>query len=176
MPWKNFGKSLQKCWPAKYRSYIMKFHILAIGNRMPAWINQGFQTYQKRFPKESPLILSEINASQQTNLSKAEIKKREATSLNKHIKSNQYIIALDSGGKMVTTEQLVTKLECWQMLGKDLCFIIGGAEGLTDETRKRANEILSLSALTFPHPLVRIMLAEQLYRAKSILQSHPYHR
>jgi len=101
---------------------------------------------------------------------------READSLLDAIPDKAHVIALDNRGKSWSTEQVATQLASWQELGKSLVFLIGGADGLHPRCRDRADQMWSLSQLTFPHPLVRVVLVEQLYRAQSLLDNHPYHR
>ena len=155
----------------------MKIYLIAIGTKMPAWVTQAYQEYANRLPRDCQLILKEIPAEKRTkNSDLAKIKTKEATKLLGAIPSNCGVVALDVIGKSWSTEKLADNLQNWMMSGQDIALLVGGPEGLTNEVRQRANQLWSLSALTFPHPLVRVVLAEQLYRAWSITANHPYHR
>lgn len=146
----------------------MKIQILAIGNKMPTWVIAGVEAYLPRFPKEYALTITEIPLEKTTALTD--------TSIQQAIFPKSWVIALDVLGKPWSTPELAKKLEHWRGLGKPLCFLIGGPEGLSETSLEQANERWSLSPLTFPHPLVRVILVEQLYRAQSLLRNHPYHR
>ncbi len=155
----------------------MYIRILAIGNKMPSWVVEGFDEYAKRFPPSCELKLIEIPAEKRTKQS--DIKQliaREGEKLLAAIKPGHKIIALEVTGKSWTTEALANELKRWQHDGRNIDLLIGGPDGLSAETLKKAETKWSLSPLTLPHPLVRIILAEQLYRATTILQGHPYHR
>lgn len=138
----------------------MHLSIIAVGKSMPAWVERGYQEYSKRLPREWRLQLVETT----TNKMLAAIPK------------NNHIIALEINGERWDTLQLAKQLQQWQLNGKDISFLIGGPDGLTPECSAKAHQKWSLSPLTFPHPLVRIILAEQLYRAWSLLAGHPYHK
>jgi 23S rRNA (pseudouridine1915-N3)-methyltransferase len=146
----------------------MKLLIISIGDKMPSWIQKGFEEFQKRMPKECELKLLEI---QSKNLGKNTL-----GDFIKKIPSKCTIIALDEHGESWNTLQLVKNLEKWKMSGKNIVFLIGGADGLDPELLKTADQCWSLSKLTFPHMFVRVLVAEQLYRAVSIISGHPYHR
>ncbi len=155
----------------------MRIRVLAIGTRMPGWVNDGVIEYQKRLPREwkfewveSPL--GQRNKSQ--SITKAIYSEGEA--MLAAIGSQERVVALDTKGKSWSTEQLSEELADWQMLGQDVALLIGGPDGLSSACLERANRCWSLSALTLPHPLVRIVLVEQLYRGWSILNNHPYHK
>jgi 23S rRNA (pseudouridine1915-N3)-methyltransferase len=152
----------------------MYIRILAIGNKMPDWVNEGFNEYAKRTPF---LELVEIPAEKRTKNSDIQkIIQKESEKLFSAIKSSHRVIALDVKGRSLSTEQLATELKNWQHDGRNIDLLIGGPDGLSADILKKVEIRWSLSALTLPHPLVRILLAEQLYRAMSILQNHPYHR
>ncbi len=155
----------------------MKLRILAVGHNMPNWINAGVDEYLKRMPRDCRLELLEITPikrNKSTPIAKA--MQLEAQAIEKHLDESQHTIALEVLGQPWSTEQLAKKMSTWQQTGRHLNFIIGGADGLTPELSNQANEKWSLSNLTLPHPLVRVLLAEQLYRAWSLLNNHPYHR
>jgi 23S rRNA (pseudouridine1915-N3)-methyltransferase len=155
----------------------MKIHLLSIGHKMPVWVNQGCQEYLKRMPKECNVKLIEISAAKRTK--KSDFKRiitDESQRLLAAIPKNNRIIALDVKGKHWSTEQLAQKMGHWMSSGQDIALLVGGPEGLSNDCLKSASELWSLSALTFPHPLVRVILTEQLYRGWSVLRGHPYHR
>ena len=155
----------------------MKLNLLAVGTKMPSWVTDGYQEYAKRMPRECSLHLHEIApAKRGKSGSPAQWMREEGERLLAAIPSNHHVIALDVKGKTWSTEQLADQLKNWQADGRDVSLIVGGPDGLTDECLQRANQRWSLSALTLPHPLVRIVLSEQLYRAWTVLQNHPYHR
>jgi 23S rRNA (pseudouridine1915-N3)-methyltransferase len=146
----------------------MRVTILSVGHKMPAWIQDGFQEYTRRMPPEIRVELTELKPDK----TKADEGKRMLAALPE----GATLLALDERGKSVTTQGLAVMLSEWMRDGSHPVFAIGGADGLADDVRERADKLLSLSALTLPHQLVRVVLAEQLYRAWSILARHPYHR
>lgn len=155
----------------------MLINIIAVGKKMPAWIIDGYNEYAQRMPKECSTKLIEVNAEKRNkNSATKEITRKEAERILSVLPKNALIITLDIKGQSWSTEQLADKLESWRQSGRDIAIIIGGPDGLDQECRKIADQSWSLSALTLPHPLVRLVLSEQLYRAWSILQNHPYHR
>ena len=152
----------------------MRASIIAVGDRMPAWVESGFAEYSKRLSRELPLQLVEVTAKSRGD--PARIKSDEGAAMLAAIPKGAHVVALDGRGKPWSSEELSTQLERWRMLGKDLAFLIGGADGLDAPVLERAGQRWSLGPLTLPHPIVRIVLAEQLYRAASLLGNHPYHR
>ena len=152
----------------------MDLNVLAIGRKMPGWIAQGWQEYARRMPPHLKLNLIELDAAQAGNA--AEISSAEAAALQKRMPQPAWTIALDGRGRQWSTEQLAAQLENWQMSGQAVNFLIGGANGLDDSIRTQADQCWSLGALTLPHMLVRVVLAEQLYRAWMVTAGHPYHR
>ena len=153
----------------------MKLQVLSVGNRCPGWIRQGFDEYAKRMPKEMPLSLTEI-AAPKHHQDSSKINELEAKKILQKIQPTDWVVALDEKGHHLSSPALAGELERWRELGKDVVFVIGGANGLASEVLERANQQLSLSALTFPHYVVRMLIAETLYRAWSISIGHPYHR
>ena len=151
----------------------MRAYLIAVGERMPAWVQQGFAEYAKRLSRELPLELIEVSAKSRDP---ARATSEAGAALLTAIPSGAHVIALDGGGKAWSSEELAQQLARWRMQGKDLAFLIGGADGLADPVLERAGQRWSLGPLTLPHPLVRIFVAEQLYRAASLLANHPYHR
>lgn len=155
----------------------MKITIVAIGQKMPAWVEQGYKEYASRFRGNVSLSLKEIAAPRRTANSVIErIKQDEAQRLLAAVPGASVIVALDEHGKSINTKELATKLNGWIEQSQDIAILIGGPDGLANECLQQAQQRWSLSALTFPHPLVRVILAEQLYRAWSLTQNHPYHR
>jgi len=144
---------------------------------MPSWVEQGFQDYAKRFTSNCSLELCEIPAEKRTkNADTTRIVERESEKLMAAIHPYHHVIALDVKGHAWNTEQLAAELKNWQTDGRHVDLLIGGPDGLSKTCLQKAHSRWSLSPLTLPHPLIRIILAEQLYRAWSILQNHPYHR
>ncbi|MFG1487888.1 23S rRNA (pseudouridine(1915)-N(3))-methyltransferase RlmH [Oceanospirillum sp. HFRX-1_2] len=155
----------------------MKIKLVAVGTKMPKWVEQGYEEYAKRLPREFSLELIEIapgNRGKNADIERA-IRKEGELMMSK-ISPSDHVVALEVLGKAWSTEQLAKEAEGWQMLGSDVCLLVGGPEGLAPECKQRANQQWSLSPLTLPHPMVRILLAEQVYRAWSVIQGHPYHR
>jgi len=155
----------------------MRIHLIAVGNRMPAWVSDGYGEYAGRLNQECVLCLHEIPAEKRGKNADLEgIKRREGKQILEVLPKGSHVVALDVDGKMWSTEQLAQRLEEWMQDGKDVALLVGGPEGLSDECMARANQRWSLSALTLPHPMVRVVVAEQLYRAWSVTKGHPYHR
>lgn len=144
---------------------------------MPAWVRQGYEEYAKRLPRECELLLKEIAPGKRLKSSDtAKIVKEEGLRMQAAIPQGARIVTLDIPGKLWTTADLAATLQRWMDGGQSVALLIGGPEGLSAAIRQAALESWSLSPMTFPHPLVRIMVAEQLYRAWSMLHNHPYHR
>lgn len=155
----------------------MHIRLLAVGTRMPAWVNQGYLEYANRMPKECALELQEIPAAKRSKAAAvAQQIGQESKRLLTAIPRNSTVVALDLRGHQWSTEILALKLSEWLQSGRALTLLIGGPDGLSKGCLRRADLCWSLSALTFPHPLVRVIVAEQLFRAWSILRNHPYHR
>lgn len=155
----------------------MKIHLLAVGTKMPDWVTQGYNEYAHRLPAKCSLHLKEIPAEKRSKNSNIKaVMQKEADKLTAAIPNNCRVVALDVKGQAWSTEKLATRLQNWMMGGQDIALLVGGPDGLADELLALAQEKWSLSKLTFPHPLVRVILAEQLYRAFTITENHPYHR
>ena len=155
----------------------MLIRIIAIGNKMPSWIETGFREYAKRFTDRCLLELHEIPAEKRgKNADIPKIIQQEGEKILKIIKPDHRIIALDVKGQSWNTDELAAHLNHWQQEGRHIDLLIGGPDGLSTACLQKAELKWSLSPLTLPHPLVRIILVEQLYRAESILKNHPYHR
>ncbi|WP_250512606.1 MULTISPECIES: 23S rRNA (pseudouridine(1915)-N(3))-methyltransferase RlmH [unclassified Caballeronia] len=155
----------------------MKLVILAVGHKMPDWITNGFDEYAKRMPPELRIELKEIKPEQRSSGRNAEsVMAAEKQRIEAALPKNARVVALDERGRDWTTMQLANALPGWQQDGRDVAFVIGGADGLDPAVKARAELMLRVSSLTLPHGMVRVLLAEQLYRAWSITQNHPYHR
>ncbi|TAN80685.1 MAG: 23S rRNA (pseudouridine(1915)-N(3))-methyltransferase RlmH [Gallionella sp.] len=155
----------------------MKLIIVSVGHKMPDWIAAGFNEYTKRMPREAKIELLEIKPEPRTTgKNTAQIMEAEAGRILAALPQNCHRIALDERGAQPTTKQLAAQMRDWMRAGRDVAFIIGGADGLHDQVKQAAQQTLALSALTLPHAVVRVLLAEQLYRAHSLMHNHPYHR
>ena len=144
---------------------------------MDEWVEQGFKEFQKRLPAECKLRLTEIPAGKRgKNADIARITREEGERMLAVIPQDTHVIALDVKGRQWSTEELSEQLSTWLQSGRDTCLLVGGPEGLAPDCLERSQQRWSLSALTLPHPMVRIVVAEQIYRAWSILKGHPYHR
>ena len=155
----------------------MKLQLVAVGTKMPAWITSGFEEYQRRFPRDLKLELVEIPAGKRgKNADIERILHREGEQMLEAIAKSARIVTLDIPGRPWTTPQVAEQLTRWQHDGRDVVILIGGPEGLAPACKAAAEQSWSLSPLTLPHPLVRIVVAESLYRAWSINNNHPYHR
>lgn len=144
---------------------------------MPAWVDQAYREYAQRMPIEAKLELKEIAPGKRgKNADLKRIIQDEGARIKMAIPKNNRIVVLDVQGKSWSTEQLSDRMGHWMQSGQDVSLLVGGPDGLSAEVGALADESWSLSALTFPHPLVRVILAEQLYRAWSLLRNHPYHR
>lgn len=156
----------------------MKINIISIGHKPPTWAEEGCKEYLKRFQRDLSIVLTElkpafrVSDTDKNHLARAKEKGRILTKLNK----NARLIALDEAGTQTTTNELARLLTNWMAEGRDLDFVIGGADGLDPEIKNHADKMLSLSLMTYPHALARLILIEQLYRAQCIIKKHPYHR
>ena len=155
----------------------MQLVIAAVGHRMPAWIETGFTEYAKRMPPDCRLVLKEIKPVDRSGSRSAEtVMAMERSRIEAVIPKGSRVVALDERGKDLTSAELAKNLAQWQQGGTDVTFVIGGADGLDAQFKQQATMLLRISSLTLPHGMVRVLLAEQLYRAWSITQNHPYHR
>lgn len=155
----------------------MQILLLAIGERMPAWVQAGFDEYAKRLPAHMRLVLREVRAGQRTKSADiARVVRDEGARLLAAMPWNARAVALDREGRELSTHELAAELKQQMERGEDLALLVGGPEGLSSECLARAHARWSLSRLTLAHPLVRVVVAEQIYRAWSILNNLPYHR
>jgi 23S rRNA (pseudouridine1915-N3)-methyltransferase len=158
----------------------MKIRIVTIGQKMPDWVQTGFEDYFKRI---QPFVQTQITelpmARRGKNDAESDIQKyciQEGQSILQSLKPQEQLIALEVNGRHLTTEKMADNMQHWMQDGQDIVLAIGGPDGLSDEVRRSAKWHWSLSDLTLPHPLVRIILIEQLYRAMTVINNHPYHR
>lgn len=155
----------------------MHIRLLAVGERQPAWVDEAFRTYTGRFPPQWKFRLDVIATARRN---KSEDPQRAIESEGELIlaktAADEQVVLLDERGRQPTSQDLAEQLSAWQADGRDLCFVIGGPDGVSEGCRARAGYVWSLSNLTLPHGLARVLFAEQLYRAWSLLSGHPYHR
>ena len=155
----------------------MRIRIIAVGTKMPAWVEAGYAEYAKRMPRDLQVEMVELPLAQRgKNTDIAKAMEKEGESIVATIGKGEHVIALEVKGKPWSTEQLAENMASWKMSGDNYCLLIGGPDGLAPAVSNMATIKWSLSPLTLPHPLVRILVIEQLYRACSILQNHPYHK
>ncbi|MGH8494662.1 MAG: 23S rRNA (pseudouridine(1915)-N(3))-methyltransferase RlmH [Gammaproteobacteria bacterium] len=154
----------------------MRIRLIAAGTRMPAWVGEGFRDYARRLPRELSLELSEIRLGRRTKGSDASRARADEGDRMLADAGAARIVALDAGGRLFDTDGFSAELDRWRQGGRDVALLLGGPDGLSPECLDRAELKWSLSPLTLPHALVRIVVAEQMYRAASILHGHPYHR
>ena len=154
----------------------MKLKLIAVGTKMPKWVEQGYSEYARRFPKDMSLELIEIPAGKRgKNADIPRILQKEGE-LMLAAAGKSRIVTLEVLGKPWATEDLASQMARWQLDGRDVSLLVGGPEGLAPECIQASEQKWSLSPLTLPHPMVRVLLAESLYRAWSVNQNHPYHR
>jgi len=155
----------------------MKLLIVSVGHKMPDWITKGYNEYAKRMPREAKIELLEIRPEpRSTGKSSEQIIAAEAQRILAVLPQDCLRIAMDERGKEPTTRQLAEQMQQWMREGGNVAFIIGGADGLDSSIKQATHHMMALSALTLPHAMVRVLLAEQLYRAHSMMHNHPYHR
>jgi 23S rRNA (pseudouridine1915-N3)-methyltransferase len=155
----------------------MQIHLIAVGTRMPAWITQGYEDYARRLPRECALRLVEIPPGRRSRTHPpAQAIEEEGRRMLSAIPGRCLVVALEVTGRAWDTPALASRLQEWLSSGRDTAFLVGGPDGLSGDCLQRAELRWSLSPLTLPHALVRVVLAEQLYRAWTIVGGHPYHR
>lgn len=155
----------------------MKIRLITVGTKMPAWVQSGIDEYEKRCSQYLGFSLVEVPLARRgKSVSVEQCVKKEADELLANVRPDDFVVALEVNGKSLSTEELAQKVAALRLEGQNLTLLVGGPDGLGADCRARANDCWSLSALTLPHPLVRILVTEQLYRVASILQGHPYHR
>lgn len=155
----------------------MRIRLIAVGTKMPNWVEQGYQEYSKRLNQDITLELVEIPAGKRgKNADLKRIMTKEGELMLGAIQPQDFIISLDIPGTKLSTEKLSQRLDHLKQQGQPIALLVGGPEGLAPSCKQKAQESWSLSELTLPHPLVRVLIAEQIYRAWSMLKGHPYHR
>jgi 23S rRNA (pseudouridine1915-N3)-methyltransferase len=155
----------------------MRLLVVAVGTRMPSWVDQAFEDYARRMPREAPVQLVEIRPEPRSSArTAAALLAAERSRIEQALPRGHRLVALDEHGEDVSTVGLAARLRAWLAGGEDVALVIGGPDGLDPAFKAGADERLRLSSLTLPHALVRVVLAEALYRAMSLLKNHPYHR
>lgn len=155
----------------------MRIRLVSVASRMPRWVEDGYQEYAKRLPADLSLDLVEIPlATRGKNADIARLMRREGEQMLAAVQPGDRIVTLEVTGRPWSTEQLADELERWRLEARNVNLMVGGPEGLAEQVGARSDQRWSLSPLTLPHPLVRILLAEQIYRAWTILNRHPYHK
>jgi len=155
----------------------VKINLISVGTRMPGWVEQGMLEYSKRLPAEFSFVCIEVPLGRRSkNSDSQQAMRQEAEALLARVGTRDHVIALDVLGKAYSTEAMAERVSFIRNQGLNISFLVGGPDGLDSSCLARANERWSLSALTLPHPLVRIVMAEQIYRIWSLISGHPYHR
>lgn len=155
----------------------MKIHLVAVGTRMPGWVETAYEDYAGRMPRECRIQLVEIPVAERgKNADIARLKQAEGEKILKALPRDAMVIALDEHGETLSSKEWSASMKQWLASGRDTCLLIGGPDGHAPEVLQRADRRWSLSRLTLPHGMVRVMVAEQLYRAWTLLSNHPYHR
>ncbi len=154
----------------------MRLGILAVGHKLPDWVAKGCAEYIKRMPRELPLSVVEVKPEPRGSKTREQLLAAEKSRLQAALNGFSRVVVLDERGTDLTTVKLAQRLEDWMREGGDTAFIIGGADGIDEELKQRADAMIRLSSLTLPHAMARLVLCEQLYRAVSVVKNHPYHR
>lgn len=154
----------------------MKLLLAAVGQRQPAWAEQAYDDFAKRFPPEMRLELKAVKAEARGSKTAEQLMAAEASRLEAALPKGVRRVVLDERGDRLTTVQLAARMKAWQHDGRDVAFVVGGPDGLDAALKQTADETLRLSDLTLPHAFVRVLLAEALYRAWTVMVNHPYHR
>lgn len=154
----------------------MRLGVLAVGHKLPDWVAKGCAEYIKRMPRELPLSVVEIKPEPRGSKTREQLLSAEKVRLDAALSGFNRIVVLDERGLDLSTVKLAQRLEDWMREGGDTAFIIGGADGIDEALKQRADAMIRLSSLTLPHAMARLVLCEQLYRAVSVVKNHPYHR
>lgn len=155
----------------------MRIYLIAVGTKMPTWVSNGYAEFSKRMPATLPLELTEVVAAKRHKTAvMAKNIHQEGQRIQSAIPKNSILIVLDEKGQSLSSLALAEKMQDWMGTGQNVSIVIGGADGIAELIKQQANEIWSLSSFTLPHAVVRIVIAEQIYRAWTILQHSPYHR
>jgi 23S rRNA (pseudouridine1915-N3)-methyltransferase len=151
--------------------------LIAVGDRQPAWVDEAFGVYAGRFPRDWKFCLDALQTARRSKSDKStRARDDETADILGRIRADEFVVLLDERGRQFGSQELARRLEDWQHAGRDLCFVIGGPDGVGETLDTRADLTWSLSRLTLPHGLARVMFAEQMYRAWSLKSGHPYHR
>ena len=154
----------------------MHITVVAVGLRQPAWADEAVRDYLGRFPKDFTVTVKEVKAEPRAGQPAAKLMQLEAERIRKAIPAGDIVVAMDEHGRDFTTMDFAKKVDGWKNEGCGVTFLIGGTDGLDPELKKGCRMMLRLSSMTLPHAFARVMLVEQIYRAWSILNNHPYHR
>jgi 23S rRNA (pseudouridine1915-N3)-methyltransferase len=155
----------------------VRIKLIAVGSKMPRWVEDGWHEYAKRLPSELPLELHEISLKTRgKNVDVARLIRQEGEAMLAKVQPGDRVVTLEMTGRPWSTEQLAAELERWRLDARNINLMVGGPEGLAPEVCARSEQRWSLSPLTLPHPLVRILIGEQIYRAWTLLSGHPYHK
>lgn len=155
----------------------MKVDVIAIGTKMPAWVLAATAEYAKRLQSDLPLSFVEVPLAQRGKTQSSAVwVEREGEAMLAKVPKSSFVVALEVDGRQLSTAELASEIEKLSAMGTELVLLVGGPDGLSEACRARADALWSLSRLTLPHPLVRVIIAEQLYRAVSVIKGHPYHR
>lgn len=155
----------------------MRLRVVAVGRRMPPWVDAGWDEYARRMPPELPLEITEVPLGRRgRNADIERLRRDEGAAVLAAVSDRDHVVALDGRGSPWSTEKLAARLEHWMQSGQDVSLLVGGPDGLSAECLAAAGERWSLGPLTLPHPLVRVIVAEALYRAWTVTRGHPYHR
>ncbi len=154
----------------------MVIKIISIGNKLNSWESKSIEYYKKQLPRNVNINFINMKTNQNPKFSKSEILKKESEMILTKIIREEYIISWDSKGDQINSEQFSNLIENYQRINKTICFIIGGSFGLSRKIKGLSNKVLSLSSMTFPHKIFKLLLVEQIYRAYSIINKTPYHK
>ena len=155
----------------------MKIKILSLGDKPPKWVTDGFDEYKKRLSKSIPLELIELPIAKRIKTGNPKLwMEQEAKTILSKLNPNDYLVILDVASKVMSTEELASKMDSWKQNSPNVVILIGGPDGIDQSIKSISKEKISISKMTFPHPIVRIIIAEQLYRAYTILEGHLYHK
>ncbi|AJC48655.1 23S rRNA (pseudouridine(1915)-N(3))-methyltransferase RlmH [Allofrancisella guangzhouensis] len=155
----------------------MKIKILSLGEKPPKWVGDGFEEYRKRLSKAILLELIELPIAKRTKTGNPTLwLEQEAKTILNRLNDNDYLVILDVQSKIISTEELANKIHDWKLHTPNVVILIGGPDGIDQSIKNLARDKISISKMTFPHPIVRIIIAEQIYRAHTILVGHPYHK
>ena len=154
----------------------MRVRLLTVSQRQPSWVISACAEYEKRMPRAWQFEVLEIKPEARTSgVTRQKVQAAESIRIKNAVPKGALVVALDERGESWTTERFAEKIEGWQQIGRDLAFVIGGADGLDPQFRQQADQCLSLSKMVMPHGLVRVVMVEQLYRAATVIDGHPYH-